>query len=61
MRTTRRGIGLHARATIARAIARTAAGDNDDVSDNRDHYYLRDAMGGHMGVIVDDERADPCG
>jgi len=29
--------------------------------DNRDHYYLRDAMGGHMGVIVDDERADPCG
>ena len=36
-------------------IARTAEGDNDDVSDNRDHYYLRDAMGGHMGVILDDD------
>ena len=36
-------------------IARTAEGDNDDVSDNRDHYYLRDAMGGHMGVILDED------
>jgi len=35
-------------------IARTAEqGDNNEFN-NLDHYYLSDAMGGHVGILVDD-------
>ncbi len=34
-------------------IARTAEYGNNDVSDNRTVYYLRDAMGGHTGLLLD--------
>ena len=34
-------------------IARTAEMGNPDPSDNWDHYYLSDAMGGSVGLYVD--------
>jgi len=36
-------------------IARTAEYDDNDVTNNRDIYYLRDAMGGHTGLLMDDD------
>jgi len=39
-------------------ITRTAEMGNSDPSDNRDHYYLSDAMGGNVGLYIDDD-GDP--
>jgi|CXWL01.1.fsa_nt_gi RHS repeat-associated protein len=36
-------------------IARTAEYDNNDAADNRDTYYLRDGMGGHTGLLTDED------
>lgn len=39
-------------------IARTDGLGDDDPSDDRDHYYLTDAMGSNVGLYVDDD-GDP--
>jgi len=41
--------------TGGKKTARTAGFGDDDVSNNRDHYYLADAMGGNVGLLVDDD------
>ena len=39
-------------------ISRTAEMDDNEVSNNRVHYYLPDAQGGHVGMLLDDD-GDP--
>ena len=40
-------------------IERTEERVDANVSNNRHYYYLRDAAGGQVGLIVDDDAATP--